>query len=507
MKVKGQRSKVKGSSKVKTSSGHLCRRFALLLGAWGLGFLLSFELCPLSFGARAVQPNIILILADDLGYGDLSCYGQTKYQTPHLDRMAAEGARLTQFNTPAPFCAPTRASLMTGRYPFRCGMVANPAPDGGDAAHKLHLPEAEVTLAQLFRKAGYATGMVGKWHLGHAEPRWLPTHRGFDEYFGIPYSNDMRPVALFEGDRQVEYPVIQANLTKRYTERAVAFIEKNKRKPFFLYLPHAMPHKPLAASEAFYKKSGAGLYGDAVLELDWSIGQVLAKLKELKLDERTLVMFTSDNGAWFGGSCGGLRGMKGSSYEGGYRVPCLARWLGKIPAGHVSHEPAVMMDLFATALKAANIPAPSDRVIDGSDIMPLFTSDAKSPHEVVFGHAGPKLSCVRDAQWKLHVLAPRDGFMAYDKPGQRWIDPRAPDGVTILAPYEQAQPSEHPGLRTGVVSKAMQLFDLQNDPGEQRDVAAEHPDIVARLKKLFDATNRDVPADLPNPKRTGPAAK
>jgi arylsulfatase A-like enzyme len=479
---------------------------ALRLGAWLLALHLSFSLCPLAFAAPP-RPNIIVILADDLGYGDLSCYGQTKYKTPHLDRMAAEGARLTQFNTPTAFCAPTRASLMTGRYPFRCGMVANPAPDGGDAAHKLHLPASEVLLPELLKKVGYRTGMVGKWHLGHAEPRWLPTHRGFDEYFGIPYSNDMRPVALFEGARQVEYPVIQANLTRRYTERALAFIEKNQRRAFFLYLPHAMPHKPLAASEAFYKKSGAGLYGDAVTELDWSIGQVLAKLRELKLDENTLVMFTSDNGAWFGGSCGGLRGMKGSSYEGGYRVPMIARWPGKIPAGHASAEPGVMMDLFATALAAANVAPPKGVVIDGRDLLPVLTSAAKSPHEVIFGHAGPKLACVRDARWKLHVLAPRDNFMSFDKPGERWIDPRAPDGVTILAQFEQYQPGEHPGLRTGVASKPMQLFDLQNDPGEQRDVATQHPDVVARLKRLHDAMNKQVPDDLPNPKRTGPNPK
>jgi uncharacterized sulfatase len=473
------------------------KRF-LLLVTW---FALALPL------AAAPRPNLILLLADDLGYGDLSCYGQTKYKTPHLDRMAAEGARLTQFNTPAPFCAPTRASLLTGRYPFRCGMVANPAPDGGDAAHKLHLPASEVLLPELLKKAGYRTGMFGKWHLGHAEPRWLPTHRGFDEYFGIPYSNDMRPVALFEGDRQVEYPVIQANLTKRLTGRALAFLEQNRRRPFFLYFAHAMPHKPLAASEAFYKKSGAGLYADTMIELDWSVGQVLAKLKELKLDENTLVLFTSDNGAWFGGSGGGLRGMKGSSYEGGYRVPLIARWPGKIPAGHTSAEPGVMMDVFATALAAAKVAPPKGVVIDGRNLLPALTSGASSPHEAIFGQDGPNLACVRDARWKLHVLAPKDRFLAFDKPGQRWMDPRAPDGVTILAPFEQYQPSDHPGLRTGVAAKPMQLFDLQNDPGEQRDVAAQHPDVVARLKKLYDAMNQQVPENLPNPKRTGPNPK
>jgi arylsulfatase A-like enzyme len=454
-----------------------------------------FYACSTALLAQNIsRPNVIIILADDLGYGDLGCYGHPKFRTPNLDRMAAEGAKLTHFNCPAPFCAPTRASLMTGRYPFRCGLTANPAPDGGGpATNELHLPEGEITLAQLFQRAGYSTGMIGKWHLGHAQSQWLPTHRGFEEYLGIPYSNDMRPVQLVQGDERLEYPLVQATLTRRYTDRALAFLEKNKSKPFFLYLAHAMPHKPLAVSETYYQKSGSGLYGDVLQELDACIGEVLAKLKALQLDENTLVMFTSDNGAWFGGSCGGLRGMKGSSYEGGYRVPCLARWPKRIPAGHASAQPAVTMDLFATALAAANIPAPTDRVIDGRDILPLFVSDAKSPHEAIFGAQGNRLATVRDERWKLHVLAPRDQFAALDKPGQRWIDPRGPDGVTILAPYEQFQPTEHPGLRTGDASKAGQLFDLQDDPAEQRDVAAQHPEIVARLQSLYDAILKQQP--------------
>ena len=439
------------------------------------------------------HPNIVIILADDLGYGDLACYGHPKFKTPNLDRMAAEGAKLTHFNCPMPFCAPTRASLMTGRYPFRCGLTQNPAPDGGPESDVRHLPESEVTLAQLLKQAGYATGMIGKWHLGHTKPEWLPTHRGFDEYLGIPYSNDMRPVQVLEGDQRVEYPVVQATLTKRYTARALDFIERNRARPFFLYFAQAMPHKPLAASEDFYKKSGAGLYGDAVAELDWSVGQVLAKLKSLGLAENTFVVFTSDNGATFGGSTGELRGMKGSSYEGGYRVPCIAHWPGKVPAGHVSAQPAVMMDLFATALKVAGVLPPADRAIDGRDIMPLFTSDAKSPHEVIFGHQNAKLATVRDAQWKLHVLKPGIGLRSTYQPGDHWTDPRAPDGVTILAPYEQAKPSEYPGLRTGDEPAAMQLFDLQTDPGEQHDVAAAHPEEVRRLKAAYDAVNRDVP--------------
>jgi len=470
--------------------------FALLLV--GLIFVLP---------AAEPRPNIIIMLADDLGYGDLGCYGHPKFKTPHLDRMAAEGARLTQFNAPAAFCAPTRAALLTGRYPFRCGMTANPAPDGGPITDAVALPASEITLAQIFKRAGYATGMVGKWHLGHKTPAQMPTGRGFDEYLGILYSNDMRPVQLMDGTNVVEYPLVQATLTRRYTERALAFIERNRAKPFFLYFPQVMPHKPLATTEKFYKQSGAGLYGDVLADLDASVGEVLAKVKALRLDERTLVMFTSDNGPWFGGSTGGLRGMKGSTYEGGFRVPCLARWPGKIPAGHVSHAPAVMMDLFATSLKAANIASPADRTIDGRDILPLFTSGAPSPHAAILGHQGVPLATIRGARWKLHVLQPRDPFLNLDKPGQRWVDQRGPDGVTILAPYEQYQPSDHPGVRTGVASAPLQLFDLQADPAEQQNVADRHPEVVARLKALFDETNRLVPVPPASVKPKAPAPK
>ncbi len=437
----------------------------------------------------APRPNIVLILADDLGYGDLGCYGHAKFKTPNLDRLAAEGARLTHFNCAAAFCAPTRATLMTGRYPFRCGMTQNPTPDAGPAADGLHLPEDEVTLPQLLKQAGYATGMVGKWHLGHAKPEWLPTRRGFDEYLGIPYSNDMRPVQVLEGTQRVEYPVVQATLTQRYTARALDFVERNRARPFFLYFAQMLVHKPLAVAEERYKHSGAGLYGDAMSELDWSVGELLAKLKALGLEEQTLVLFTSDNGPWFGGSSGGLRGMKGSTYEGGYRVPCLARWPGKIPAGHVSSQPAVMMDLFSTALQAAQVAPPAGLALDGCDIMPLFCSDAPSPHAVIFGVRGPQLATARDARWKLHVLAPADQFLKLGKSGQPWVDPRGPDGVTILAPHEQYQPSEHPGVCSGDAPAPMQLFDLLADPAEQHDVAAQHPDVVARLKQAFDAVN------------------
>jgi uncharacterized sulfatase len=473
-----------------------------------LAFSLVAPLAALQAAAPSAGPNVVILLADDLGYGDLGCYGHPTFKTPNLDRLASAGARLTQFNCPAPFCAPTRASLLTGRYPFRCGMVENPASDGQRGGeNEVHLPESEITLAQLFQRAGYATGMVGKWHLGHAKPEWLPTHRGFDEYLGIPYSNDMRPVQLIEGDQRVEYPLVQANVTKRYTARAIDFIRRNRSRGFFLYLAHAMPHKPLAASEAFYKKSGAGLYADVMAELDGSVGQIMATLRELGLDEKTLVVFSSDNGAYFGGSTGGLRGMKASSYEGGYRVPFIARWPGKIPAGHVNHSPAVMMDLFATALQAAHIPPPADRVIDGRDLMPQLISAAASPHEVILGQLGPRLAAVRDARWKLHVLPPQDARARLRDAGENWVDPRAPDGVTILAPFEQYKPRDHPGLTTGVAPAAMQLFDLQADPGEQHDVAAANPETVARLRRLYDDLAKEAPTRVTAPAKASPGQR
>ncbi len=441
--------------------------------------------------AEATSPtNIVVILADDLGYGDLGCYGHPQFKTPNLDRLAAEGVRLTHFNTPAPFCAPTRASLLTGRYPLRCGMTANPAPDGGAVADGIALPPSEVTLPLMLKQAGYSTGMVGKWHLGHKRPEQLPTGRGFDEYLGILYSNDMRPVQLVDGQQVVEYPVAQATLTRRYTARALDFMERNKSHPFFLYFAHAMPHKPLATTERFYKQSGSGLYGDVLSDLDASVGEVLAKLKELDLDQRTLVIFTSDNGPWYGGSTGGLRGMKGTSWEGGYRVPFVARWPGTIPAGRTSDASTVMMDVFATAIAVAGVESPKDTVIDGRNLLPVFTSDAASPHDVVFGLQGPRLATVRDNRWKLHMLPAKDRRDA--KPSERWMDSRGPDGVTLLAPYEQYQPSDYPGLQTGDETNAGALFDLNHDPGEQHDVALQHADVVSRLKKSYDEMKKQL---------------
>ncbi len=447
-------------------------------------------------GLRAVaaedRPNIVIILADDLGYGDLSCYGHPRFRTPNLDKMAAEGIRLTQFNTPAPFCAPTRASLLTGRYPARCGLTTNPTPDATPQANAVHLPESERLLPEVMLEAGYATSMIGKWHLGHRETAWWPTRRGFDEYLGVLYSNDMRPVRLIENEQVIEYPVVQATLTKRYTERALDFIESNRARPFFLYFAHAMPHKPLACSEDFYQQSGAGLYGDVISELDWSVGQVLAKLKATGCDDNTLVIFTSDNGAYYGGSSGPLRGMKGTAWEGGYRVPCILRWPGRLAAGKTSDALGTTMDLYSTTLSVAGASAPNDRVIDGQNLFPILTETKIDPKRTVFGQGRSQLATARDARWKLHMLAQPDA--PQPKPGESTVDKRAPDGVTLLAPYEQATRDIYPGLRTGDETTALSLFDLATDPGEQHNVASQHPDIVARLRATFDAAKKDFSA-------------
>jgi arylsulfatase A-like enzyme len=463
--------------------------------------LLSFAATPFARGQSGRKPpNIVIILADDLGWGELGCYGGTT-PTPRLDRMAREGVRFSHFYTPMPFCAPTRASLMTGRYPFRSGMTSNPTPDAG--INDLGLPPSEITVAQALKPLGYATCCIGKWHLGHTE-QFLPTRRGFDEYLGILYSNDMRPVQMVENERVVEYPVVQATLTKRYTARALDFIERSKARPFLLYLPHAMPHKPLAASEDFYVPGGSSkdLYAAAIRELDWSVGEILDRLKKLSLDDNTLVLFTSDNGPWYGGSSGGLRGMKGRQWEGGIRVPMIARWPGKIPPGRTTAEVAGTIDVFPTVLRLAGATLPADRPIDGRDIFPLLSDPgAKSPHETLLAMAGPNMAIVRSGKWKLHVPAPgADGFLA---DASKWVDPRGPDGATILAPYEQARPDQHPGITGGAASKPLMLFDLEADPSEQRDVAAAHPDVVARLKQAYDVLQ----AQVKPPARAGRAGQ
>lgn len=451
----------------------------------------------------APPPNFVVIYADDLGYGDLSCYGATAHRTPRLDHLASQGVRFTNFYVPTPYCAPSRSALLTGRYPFRNTMVFNPAPDSG--INSIGLPAAEVTIAEALKPKGYASACIGKWHLGHT-PQFLPTTQGFDEYYGILYSNDMRPVQLVENGTVAKYPVVQSQLTREYTDRAISFIERHRSRPFFLYLPHAMPHKPLAASEEFYTPSTPGdLYSDVIRELDHECGRLLDALDRLQLTANTVVLFASDNGPWFGGSTAGLRGMKASSWEGGIRVPMIARWPGRIPAGRVCHEIAGVIDVLPTLCSLAGAPLPKDRVLDGRSIVPLLTAagGAKSPHEAIFTMSGPNLSTVRSGKWKLHVRPPAPG-PDYQEPAKaaKWIDPRGPDGVTLIAQHEQARPDQYPGLRTGDAPEAMMLFDLEADPGEQHNVAAQNPQVTARLKAMFDAVNKDVPV-IPQAERHG----
>ncbi|MCE5276408.1 MAG: sulfatase [Planctomycetaceae bacterium] len=425
------------------------RAFLKTLGAGAAALTLPRLLLGQSAPADR-PPNVIVIFTDDQGYHDLGCFGAKNIKTPNIDRMAAEGMKFTDFYCAAPVCSPSRAALLTGCYPPRVNINAVLFP-----ASTTGLSEKEVTIADILKKRGYATACIGKWHLGHHAP-FLPTRHGFDEFFGLPYSNDMKPLPLLEGDKPIEHGPDQSQLTRRYTERAVAFIKKNKDRPFFLYLPHTMPHVPLAASAKFKGKSKRGLYGDVIEEIDWSTGEILAALKEQGLDERTLVIFTSDNGPWLymkkdGGSADPLFQGKTTTYEGGMREPCVMRWPGKIPAGAVCSQVAATIDLLPTIAALAGAAAPADRVIDGRDIAPLMLgkTGAASPHEAFYYYNQGKLEAVRAGKWKLRT-------------GPAWRKERDSRIIT-------------------------QLFDLEKDVGELHDVSKEHPNIVSRLQGMMDA--------------------
>lgn len=393
-------------------------------------------------------PNFVIIFADDLGYGDLGCYGHPTIRTPNLDRMAAEGMRFTQFYSAGEVCTPSRAALMTGRLPIRSGMCSDnprvlfPSSAGG-------IPDGEVTLGEALKARGYATMCVGKWHLGHL-PQYLPTKHGFDGYFGIPYSNDMKPTPLMRNEQTVEEPAVQETLTPRYTEEAVRFIKANRDKPFFLYFAHTFPHVPLHASARYKGTSPRGLYGDVVEELDWSVGHVLQTLRELGLAQNTLVFFTSDNGPWLtqrqnGGSAGLLRDGKGSTWEGGMREPGIAWWPGRIRAGQVTTALAGTMDLFPTFVRLAGGEIPKDRVLDGVDMGPVLFGTGPGNRNIHFYYRGQRLMAVRKGPWKAHLIT-QDGY-----------------GKNIE--------THDPPL----------LFQLEQDPSERFDVAKEHPDVVADL--------------------------
>lgn len=417
------------------------------------------------------RPNIVLIMTDDMGYGDLGCYGHPTIRTPRLDRLAAEGLRCTQFYAGAEVCTPSRAALLTGRLPVRTGMASNKRrvlfPD-----HVTGLPAEELTLAEALQPHGYATCCVGKWHLGCVRP-CLPRQHGFDRYFGLPYSNDMSPAhngaarslgwpatPLFRDDEAIEQEPDQTKLTARYTEVAAQFIRETQtadpNRPFFLYLPHTMPHVPIFAGERFQGRSSRGLYGDVIEELDASVGTLVDLLGELGIAQRTLVIFTSDNGPWLtqgarGGSAGLLREGKGSTWEGGYRVPGIFWWPGKIAPGQVSTAIASALDVMPTCLAAAGVKPPSDIAWDGYDLAPvLFSPKADAgPRQELYYYRNENLFAVRGGPWKLHFKTQKG--------------------------YGQAKPDIHePPL----------LYHLDHDPGEQYDVAKQHPEVVEKLKSL-----------------------
>ncbi|HXI90347.1 MAG TPA: sulfatase [Blastocatellia bacterium] len=416
------------------------------------------------------RPNIIFIYVDDMGYGDLGCYGAKAIKTPNIDRMAAEGLRLTSFYSVSPICTPSRAALMTGRYAARMGVDQMRLANVLFPTDKTGLPQSETTVARALKGRGYATACIGKWHLGRVGPHRAIDH-GFDYYFGIPYSNDMTPTPIMRNDDVVEEPAKQDTLTRRYTEEAISFIERAKAQPFFLYLAHNMPHIPLHASERFRGKSAGGLYGDVVEELDWSVGEVLNALKRFGLDRDTIVFFSSDNGPWYQGSAGPLRGRKGWTYDGGVREPGIVRWPGNIRAGGVSDEPVATIDFFPTALALAGerkIAAGSKQPLDGKSILPfLLGQQTNSPENVYLFFDGPYLQTARAGRWKIHVA--------------RWNIPR----------YTAAS-----GQQKNVRLVTPELFDMNVDLGESYDVASDQPIVVRDLRARIIAALRTFPQEI-----------
>ncbi len=437
-------------------------------------------------------PNFVVIFTDDQGYADVGCYGAQGFQTPNLDRLAAEGMRFTDFYAVQAVCSASRAGLLTGCYPNRIGIRSALYPYSNVGLH----PQEE-TIAEVLKAKNYATGIFGKWHLGHHRP-FLPLQHGFDEYLGLPYSNDMWPVD-FDGKpvtngRKTTYPPLplidgnekvaeirtlddQGTLTTRYTERAVQFIEKNKARPFFLYVPHTMPHVPLGVSEKFRGKSAQGMYGDVIMEIDWSVGEILNALRRHNLEDNTLVVFTSDNGPWlnFGNHAGSalpLREGKGTSWEGGQREPCIIRWPGHIAAGSVCDKLASTMDLLPTFAAAAGVPLPK-HPIDGVNILPLLRGDPGAQGRDHFYYyythkEGDQLQAVRQGKWKLHLP---HSYRSYE-------------GVT---PGRDGHPGPY-----GRGETELALYDLEKDIGERQNVVDQFPAVVERLQALAEKAREEL---------------
>lgn len=428
------------------------------------------------------QPNVVLILTDDLGYGDVSSYGQSAYKTPHIDRLAEEGVRATDFYVPVPYCAPSRAALLTGRFPFRNGMTRNPHPDESPMQDNVALRHSELTLGEIYQANGYKTICIGKWHLGH-KPASYPVRHGFDEYYGILYSNDMLLIQIIENTEVVENPVDQRYLTKKYTEKAVDFIEDNKENPFFLYLPHAMPHKPIAASDRFYTPDTPNdLYHDVIRELDWSVGEVVSALKQAGVFENTILIFMSDNGPHYGGSTGGLKGKKATPWEGGTRVPFIVRYPASLPQNTVVSTPMGSIDLLPTLLDLCGLDLPEDIVFDGASIVNILTGK-QTDHAPVYGVQNEKIMTIRDGDWKLYLNKPR--YLSARDLNPDWVDNKHPNGTTIIAQDEQPSTMEYPGIVPEPFENEFPLFNLVNDPSESVDLAEQHPEIVERLQREY----------------------
>jgi len=457
------------------------------LSHWSLRLLLLavLTLCCTNLtlaqeGSPPSKPNFVVIFCDDLGYGDLGCFGNPTIRTKHLDQMAGEGMKFTQFYVAAPVCTPSRAALMTGRLPCRSGMCSNkrrvlfPNSKGG-------IPAEEFTIAEALKEGGYATACIGKWHLGHHK-QFLPTNNGFDYYYGIPYSNDMDRIAsapkgrasfwepkseyfnvpLMRNEEIIERPADQTTITRRYTEETVRFIEENQDKPFFVYLAHSMPHVPLFRSPEFTGVSRHGYYGDVIEEIDWSVGQVLQKLRETGLDENTLVVFSSDNGPWLifddhGGSAGPLRDGKGSTFDGGMREPTIFWWPETIAAGEVSADVGSTMDLMATFTSLAGLPLPSDRKLDSYDLTPVLKQTGKSNREALFYYRGYDLMAVRVGPWKMH-LKTQTGY----------------------------------GNAKRAVHNPPLLYQLEIDPGESRNLAKDNPEVIQSIQKLIEQHQQEM---------------
>ena len=460
--------------------------------------LAYFVHASLSAADLPARPNVVLLVADDLGYGDVGCFGAKQIATPNIDRLATQGTRFTSFYVAQPVCTASRAALMSGCYSNRINLF-------GALNHESNvgIAESELLLSEMLRSAGYATAIFGKWHLGHRPP-FSPLKNGFDEFLGLPYSNDNGPLhpvvrtipslPLLEGDKVSETDPDQSQFTRRFTDRAIAFMEKNKDKPFFLYVPHVMPHVPIFASDAFRGKSTAGLYGDVVQELDAGVGDVLAAIERLKLADRTLVIFCSDNGPFLSygnhaGSAGPLREGKLTTFEGGVRVPCVMRFPGQIPAGRTCSDLLSTLDLLPTLASLCGGKLSANR-IDGQNVWPLIAGQSGAqPREPFYYYAGDELQAVRSGPWKLHV--PHE----YLSPAE----PRGKNGKP--ANFENLKPESMAisGLR-GIASRHgyaikkidLTLYNLDSDLGESTNVAAQHPDIVERLLKLAEAARADL---------------